>query len=206
MEGAPIHWYAFEMAAREGRFMHLLAKLPRERWAERNENGETLLHYACCGRNVAAVVAAVVALLQSGLVDVNARNEQGITPVYYAVSWNQTRAVEILCVMGADLRARNEAGYAPIDIACIPYISGTGCGETLRVLVANGVRLSTAREINRETITPEPVAFEQDVLRCRAAVASILSVERKGNLWRWDKLLLREIAYAVWATRYKFHL
>lgn len=70
------------------------------------------------------------------------------------------------------------------------------------VLVANGVRLSTVRKDHREFITPELEAFEKGVLRCRAAVVAMLYVKRAGKLWRCDKFLLREIGFAIWATRW----
>ena len=72
----------------------------------------------------------------------------------------------------------------------------------MRVLVANGVRLSTVRKDYREVITPELVAFERGVLRCRAAVVAMLRVKRAGQLWMWDKFLLAELAVCIWSTRY----
>lgn len=176
--------------------MELLAKLPRERWAERNLAGRTLLHFACLNHNVMTTVA----LLQSGLVDVNARGTAGWTAAHVAAESTQPRALELLCAAGADLRLCTNKGYAPIDFV-LADAHKNGC-QTGRVLVANGVRLSTVSEHLRNYITPELVAFERGVLRCRAAVVSILSAKRKGKLWRWDKFLLRAIAYAVWATRY----
>ena len=178
-----------------GQLMELLSTLPRERWAERNNYGSTFLHYVCCGPNMSAVVA----LVQSGLVDVNARSIRGSTPAHYAASHMQHRALEVLCATGADLRARDTDGYAPIDNA----ICANSKGETVRVLVANGVRLSTVREDRRSYITPELEAFERGVLRCRSVTVALLRVKKAANLWRWDKFLLKEVAIAVWATRYE---
>ena len=64
------------------------------------------------------------------------------------------------------------------------------------------MRLSTVRKDRREYITPEMVAFERGVLRCRAAVVAMLRVKRAGRLWMWDKFLLLEIAVCLWSTRY----
>lgn len=175
--------------------MNSLVKLPRERWAERDEYDDTILHYACRGPNVATVVA----LVQSGLVDVNARGKWGCTPAYFAASFTQPRVLEVLCAAGADVRASNNDGYAPIDWALMNAdIDG---GETVRVLVANGVRLSTAGEDCRKYITPELEAFERGVLRCRSAVAAMLRVKKAAKLYYVDKFLMRELAYAMWATR-----
>ena len=194
-EGPPIDWRAFDEAGKGGGFMELLAKLPRERWAERDEAGFTLLHLACCGPNLAAVVA----LLQSGLVDVNARKRGGHMPAHFAAWRMQPRVLEVLCAAGADLRARDDRGLAPINYALMKaYKDGS---ETVCVLVANGVRLSTVRDIRLHRL-PKLEAFEHGVLRCRAAVVAMLRVKRAGKLVRWDKFLLMEIAVAVWSSRY----
>ena len=100
-ERLPIDWNAFE-AGESGRFMELLVTLPRELWAERTEHDFTLLHLACHGPNVAAVVA----LLKSGLVGVNVRDQRGVTPAHYVAPRAQPRMLEVLCAAGADLQAR----------------------------------------------------------------------------------------------------
>ena len=194
-EGPPIDGDAFCEAGKGGRLVELLVKLPRLRWAERDGYGVTLLHYACRGPNVAAVVA----LLQSGLVDVNAWNLEGATPTLWAASCKQHRVLEMLCAVGADLRARNEHGFSPIDGAL--YNAHEDGGGTVRVLVANGVRLSTVHEYYRHHITPELEAFERGVLCCRAAVVAMMHVKWAGQLWMWDKFLLAEVALCIWSTR-----
>ena len=197
MDQAPIDWDVFREASRSGHLLELLMKLPRERWAEQDEYGNTLLHCACVGPNTAAAVV----LLQSGLVCMNARNKTGNTPAHRTAAWLQPRVLEVLCAVGADLRVRDNIGHAPIDRALA--FSRLYDALAVRALVANGVRLSTARKDYRNAITPELEAFERGVLRCRSAVAALLRVKRAGRLWQWDKFLLRELAYAVWATRYE---
>lgn len=194
-EGPSIDWDAFREAGMCGQLMELLVKLPWERWAERNEYGLTLLHYACVGPNVAAVKA----LLQSGLVDVSARTGWGRSPAHVAASDGQPRVLEVLCAAGANLRAQNHVGLSPIDHAL--WNAHTDGSGTVRVLVANGVRLSTVRKDRREYITPELEAFERGVLRCRAVVVAMLRVKKAANLYHVDKFLMRELAYAMWATR-----
>lgn len=199
-EGSSIDWGAVYRASEDGRLMEVLVKLPRERWTERNNGGcgYTLLHYACQGPNVAAVKV----LLQSGLVDVNARNKRGNTPAHSAATCRQPRVLEVLlCAAGADLRARGDfGGYTPIDRAL--WNAHKDGGESVRVLVANGVRLRTVHTDRLDLITPELEAFERGVLRCRSAVVAMLRVKRAGKLMHWDKFLLREIAFAIWSTRY----
>ncbi len=189
-----VPWRELGFAGCNGSFMPLLATLPRKRWAERDKYGYTLLHLACRGPNVAAVVA----LLQSGLVDVNARHKWGNTPAHWASYNTQPRVLEMLCAAGADVRASN-FGYTPIDWAA-ENVNKDG-GETVRVFVANGVRLSSVREGYRRYITPELKAFERGVLRCRVAVVAMLRVKKVAQLYHVDKFLMRELAYAMWATR-----
>ena len=172
----------------------LLANVPREGWAERDEYGGTLLHHACRGHNVAAVVA----LLRSGLLDVNARTARGTTPALIAASFAQPRVLEVLCSVGADLRTHNMSSHAPIDCALARDVNRI---ESVRALVANGVRLSTVREDYRQLITPELEAFERGVLRCRAAAVALLRVKKAAKLHHVDKFLMRELAYATWSTR-----
>lgn len=195
-QGPLINWDAFHEASQEGQLMDLLVKLPRERWAERDKYGYTFLHLACCGPNVAAVVT----LVQSGLVDVNARNRfEDQTSAHWAASRLQPRVMEVLCAAGADMQARDKYGNTPI-VWALGYAHKDG-GETARVLVANGVRLNTVLEGDLRFIRFGLVAFDRGVLRCQTAVAALLHVKRAGQLWQWDKFLLCELAFAVWSTR-----
>lgn len=181
-------------AGRDGQLLNLLATLPRERWAEPDEHGDTLIYHACRGPNVAALVM----LLQSGIANVNACSKLATTPVHIAARCHP-RMVEVLCAAGANLLACNQFGYAPIDFA-LACMSETA-PSTTRVLLANGVRLRTVGEEQRHFITLELVAFERGVLRCRAAVVAMLRVKKAAQLHHVDKFLMRELAYAMWATR-----
>lgn len=176
--------------------MELVQKLPQERWAERDFRGRTLLHYACMGPNAAAVEA----LVKNKLVDVSACDCWKDTPAHYAALYGQARALEILCATGASLDIYSKGGLDPFAIALITIASHSI--EIQRILIANGARLSTVRPVHQPYIGPTLVAFEQGVLSCRTAVSAMLRVKRAGKLWRWDKFLLREVAYALWATRY----
>lgn len=77
----------------QGRLSELLLVLPRARWPERAPDGETLLHYAARGDNVAAAVA----LLQSGLIDVNAARFDTGTASHIAAMNGQHRAGDTVC-------------------------------------------------------------------------------------------------------------
>lgn len=195
-KGVPIDWKIVGIECLLGKLLPLLEALPRERWSEKDAVGRTLLHYACIGSNVNAVVA----LLQSKLVDTSACNRWGLTPAHAAACGLHPRVLEALCAAGADLRVSNKRGCTPIDQALAKGYKDNGM--TARTLLANGVRLSTVRTSHRHLITPELRAFERGVLRCRTKVAALMRVRKAGKLMLWDKFLLKEIAIAVWATRY----
>ena len=197
-QGAPIDWIEAKELSKSGMLMGYLEKLPRHRWAERDEDGNTLFNWACSGPNMAAVVV----LWQSGLVGANVRNKKGNTPAHRTASWVQPRVLEVLCAAGVQLRTCNNFGNPPIAWA-LQRGREKGRADVARVLLANGVRLGTVPADYRTLITLDLVEFERGVLRCRTAVLALIRVKRAGQLWQWDKFLLRELAYAVWATRYE---
>ena len=190
---APVAWGAVLEAAKKDALMELLSTLPRERWADQDTGGRTLLVYACHGNNVAAAVALL------GHVDANARTNTGWTAAIEA-AWNaQPRMLEVLCAAGADLRASSVDDFSALDVA----LHGSSSFKCVPILVANGVRLFTAR-LYSSNITPQMRTFERGVLCCREAVVALLRVKRAsgGQLARWDKYLLAEMAKCVWTTRY----
>lgn len=200
-EDFPIDWGDFEMAE-DDMMMNLLSDVPRERWSDAARYSKcTLLHIAC--HNGAA--KSVCTLLHNPIVDVNARTRGGGTPMHWAVKemgrplqfHQQRRIIEMLCVAGAELRVFNHQGDSPLDCA----LTSEKTEDLATVLVANGLRLSNVMRTNR--IKPKLEAFERGVLKCRATVVAMLRVKHVGQLWKWDKFLLREIAFAVWATRYE---
>lgn len=176
--------------ARKGQLMRVLRALPRARWTLRDRAGSTLLHYAAIGRNSEASIA----LLNSGLIDVNSTNIQGSTPAHFAAGTHGAHsALELLCAAGANLRARTIYERTPLDLARCSL----GASENVCVLIANGCRLGHCTSF----VADSTLAFERRVLRRRTAVVALLRVKKVGQLWRWDKFLLRELAFAVWATR-----
>ena len=193
-QGSDIDWISFDTAGETGKLLELLSRLPREHWTERDELEYTLLHYACRGPNVAALVA----LLQSGLVDVDELANWRSTAAHEAAVYSQPRVLEVLCAAGADLQVICSNDRTALDFALESLIPG----ETVRVLVANGVRLSTASDYHRRLITPEMEKFEQGVLHCRKAVIAMLRLKKAAQLWHMDRFLIREIGFAIWTTRY----
>lgn len=177
--------------------MKLLENLPREDWNDRAPSGGTLLHFACLGPNIKASML----LIKSKLFSANERDNWNNTPAHFAAVHAFPSLIEILCAAGADLRALTRNGYAPIDEA-LGSMHMSRSIICVHVLVANGVRLSTARETLISLITPELKAFERGVLKCRKAVVALIHLKKAAKLWHVDKYLLREIGFAIWATRY----
>lgn len=170
-----------------------ILSIPQSHWSDLDSRERTLLHYACFKGDERATAM----LLASGLVDVNQRGCDRFgdkhTAAWMAVERRHHRVLELLCAAGADVRIGDPFGYALI----------TERADCQRVLVANGVRLGLVPLNYRYSITPELKALERGVLRCRSAVATMMRVKKEAKLVRWDKFLLREIAFAVWATRYE---
>lgn len=197
----PLGWEDVNVAGSEGRLAELLVKLPCGRWAERDEYGNTLLHYACRGPNVAAVVT----LLTSGLLDVNAQNKWQHTPAHVAANCLELRGLEALCAAGADMRARDKGDLTLIDGALRWARAESRDDACVRVLIANGVRLSSLREDYRDLITPELVGVERGVLRCRCVIVTLLGLKRRRRglvmMRELDCFVVREVAVCVWATR-----
>lgn len=154
----PLAWHhVIHPAAKDGTLAAYLDTLPRERWTEVGPAGKTLLHYACLGDNVPAALA----LVKHGL-DVEAIDLGHWTPAHTAVYKQAPRVLEVLCALGADLRARTANNDTPIDLAICHY---SRTHETGRVLLANGVRLATALDKFRRLVPPELV-----VVRARRLV------------------------------------
>ena len=62
--------------------------------------------------------AAVSSLLDGGA-DVNAPEEDGATPLHWAVRWDDLQAADLLLRAGADAGAANDYGVTPLSLACI---------------------------------------------------------------------------------------
>lgn len=193
--GSEIDWAAFREAVNTPRFIEMLMKLPEECWSKQNVSGYTLLHYACRGNHVQAVKVL------SKYADVNTPTDHGLAPMHYAAMFCRTQIAELLYIHGADLQIRDKTSYSPLEIALLYRDCENGDG-IVHMFLANGVRLSTVQETFQSLITIEMTDFENSVLRCRKAVIAMIRVRKAAQLWHVDRFLLREIGFAIWATRY----
>ena len=56
-------------------------------------------------------------ILDSGLVDLNAKGYNGWTPLHYAARWNHLEIAKLLISSGADLEAKDNGGITPLHLA-----------------------------------------------------------------------------------------
>ena len=190
---------AFANAGSDEEFMQLLSALPQHKWSMLYPHDITLLHLACRKSNPKSVVL----LLQTNMIDVNSTTADGWNPVREAIRARQPRILELLCAAKADLRQKIEGNdLSQIDVALFLNYDKPSTFSCAHVFVANGVRLSTVNPQYQCCITFSLYLLERSVLRCRKAVIAILRVKKAGQLCHWDKFLLREIGFAIWATRW----
>ncbi|MFH0947290.1 MAG: ankyrin repeat domain-containing protein [Planctomycetota bacterium] len=107
----------------------------------------TPLHFACA--NGLEILAEMLLLGGAGL---EARNEQGNTPLLLAVDWEKPRVYQVLKQYGADLRAVDEEGFTALAIAAL-----NGNAELVQALLDDGLDPDQA---NQDGFTPLMQAAE----------------------------------------------
>lgn len=168
-----------------GELGKFLSEHPEAEWkALESQLAATLLHYATLGENEAAAVR----LIRLGW-DVNARRatiglRPGQRPVESAIQHGKAGVLNVLCLAGADVDGVMEAAQEEREDECAA------------VLMRHNVRLRP-----EYPITSDMMGLAFGIWCCRKAVIALLRVKRAGNLWQWDKFLLKEVAFAVWSTR-----
>lgn len=195
MADNPIDWDAVALASRKGELLALLEfGIPRARWSERNKHGATLLHVASLGCNVAAVVK----LVQHG-VDVDARDSYQSSACHTAASRGQHQVLRVLCAAGADVTSKAGNGFTALDMA----LKFFGAADCVRVLLAHGVRLSSARKDVQSHVERWMWALESGRARCRAVVVALLALKRRRTvvMRELDRFIVRELAISIFATR-----
>lgn len=111
---------------------------------------------------------------------------------YERNGWNGYTLLQNACV------GPNVSAVVALLLFCDPaYINICNAfGHTAAHFAAANVKSSY-----RDLITDELKKFEQGVLRCRKAVVALIRLKKAAQLWYVDKYLLREIGFAIWATR-----
>lgn len=193
-----VRW-AEDRAEKNARLEALLRQIPAEEWTE-----EHLLAASWSDISVNSLRRLIVQ-------GVNVNPEVDYPPIRVAAVQAQPRITEILIASGANLARRDPYGNSILQGTLLAmYLLGYSSNAAW-VLVANGVRISTtpmhytsdlgvksfAGLVQYDTL----LALEKRVDRCRLAVAALWTVKDRGRLFRWDRFMLAEIAYAMWATR-----
>ncbi|XP_060536632.1 ankycorbin [Cylas formicarius] len=104
---------------------------------DRDRTGKSALHYCCCSDRVwAAQAADLLTMAAPDLVE--ARDEDGFTPLHLAVIAGNTQLVTFLLANGADVGAVDNEKHTVVHWATV-------CGETtaLRAVLAAGAPVST---------------------------------------------------------------
>lgn len=194
-----IDWDSLDASSRRSRLIqHLEAHVPRELWDQRNADGWSLMHLACRQRDGSDVRA----LLTRGYADVDACTDSGWTPLHLAVSFQHPLVVQQLCRAGADVRRVTGRGHTALEMAVMS--SAQGC---VVALLRQGERLETVsptleRSVARLMHLQE--AVDRGCARCRRVVVALLGLKRRRGpaLSIVDRWVVREIAFAVLATRF----
>jgi uncharacterized protein len=157
---------------------------------------------------------AVRTLLQRGI-DVNAREADGTTALYWAAAKNDTSAAVVLIRRGAHVNAASRYGVTPLALACVNgsapmaaalleagadanaatpdgetalmTASRTGVAEVVTLLLAHGARVNAVEPVRGQTALMWAAAEGHS-----AAIASLLASDadlRMRSLAGWTALL-----------------
>ena len=108
--------------------------------------------------HVAAIMGNIEAVRQhlAAGADVNAKNQNGSTPLHLAPASGHKEIAELLIARGADVNAKNKYGVTPLHFA-----AGYGRKETVELLIAKGADVS-AKVVSgpKQGLTPLDAANE----------------------------------------------
>lgn len=193
--GVSLDWDGVSQAAREHRLLPFLKEhVSHVQWASaRTQRGVSLLHYAA----ELGDAAALVALILQG-VDVNASDDDGLTPAHFANWAGDSRLLQLLIAAGANVFVVDANGESPLDHAVnFEHI------ECVSVLLDNGARLELVRKHFASFITSSMRAHENGIVKCCRVVAALLGIKRRRGpvLCEFDKFLVQVMARDIWLTR-----
>lgn len=104
-----------------------------------DENGLTLLHLACSGRD-----PGIIEFLLNQKLDIHARDRVGNTPLHYAAEASQLAVLEVLIAHQADVRALNNDKLTPLQYAERPRQAPLPMGMTPPAGSAPGAGMDTS--------------------------------------------------------------
>lgn len=161
-------------------------------WGDLVSRGYNVLHFA-----KSHDLEFIKKFIKMG-VDVNAKTVYDVTPVMEACRGGHIRNLEYFISIGANL----DVPDIFIDLLHFATCQGKN-GGTVRVLIRNGFRINKLERYLNYASWKELNDIQNATLRCRSAVIAILTLKKraKAKFINLDKFVLREIAFAIWATR-----
>lgn len=136
--------------------------------------------FSAIGANDAGAVREIVAADPTALEERMSRNENHRRPLHHAVSMNRAEMVTLLLELGADPRAKDDAGMTPIVYAAVDLVEPS----TIRALVGNDPNDLFATLALGDVITAKRVARENPGLLNAGALA-FHAKRRDAKAVRW---------------------
>lgn len=179
-------WSEAYILARSGRLAEYVLRIPRTEWNATDTLRYSLLYYASFDDGNLDTARRLVV---NGC-SFTSSSQFGETPLRLAFLC-APKILEFYLSLGAEL-------HNPLGKTFGGYFRTESLMQSARILIANGYRITDTGNDGLRSLLP----FQQAVLKCRTATCAMIWAKKKTCSAQWDKFLLREIAYQVWATRY----
>lgn len=207
-----IDWDRVYLESKNGTLCQYIQNIPQSHWRDTdNIDGLSLLHFACYGNNIDAIIMLVS---KHGL-DVNIEDAYNRNPIKVAMisminclGQFNFKILQVLCALGAkpSMVSRNETNAFDLSLM---YHRGRDAGI---IFVSNGERVKTFKSAYVEKCVTRISIVENGVIQCRDIIVTLLGLKKRRNhyqnngcsliLPRLDRFLIKEVlAVEIWTTR-----